>query len=79
MTMADVLTGLGITILGGLTGHNYIQISRLRERTPEIYRAKEDCKDICEEFRDMTKSIHKEMSEGFNRIYDKLEGKEDKE
>lgn len=78
MTISEILGSFGITILGGLTGHNYIQINRLREKMPEAYRSKEDCKAICIEFRDIAHHIDRKMEEGFNRIYDKLDQKEDK-
>lgn len=78
MTLSEILGGFGLTILAGLTGHNYLEISKIKEKIPESYRTKSDCKEICVEFRNIASKIERHMEEGFNRIYDKLEHKEDK-
>ena len=80
-TATEFLIGLGALILAGLTGHNYLQIGKLREDKAEIpkgYRAKGDCENICEGFRASVDKMAEQMERGFNRVYDKLDAKEDK-
>lgn len=76
--ITEVLGGLGLAILGALTGHNYTQIGKLREKIPEKYRVKEDCILLCDKFDKIFVEIKKDMNEGFNRLYDKIDEKEDK-
>ena len=71
----EALAGLGLVILGGLTGHNYKEIGRIKEQ----YRIKDDCTQICASFEKSITEMRKDMNHGFERMYDKLEGKEDKD
>lgn len=80
-TATEFLVGLAALIIGGLTGHNYLQIGKLREdkaAIPEKYRSKGDCDKICEASREQMAEMTKEVRHGFERIYDKLDGKADK-
>lgn len=84
------LIGVSITIMGALTGHNYVQIGNLRERLPkeigdtqketaEKYRLKNDCHDICGAFAKTADRIENALNLRFDRIEKKLDSKVDKE
>lgn len=79
MTLSEILGGFGLTILAGLTGHNYVQNSKLREEIPKLYRSKDDCTAICLSFQKTVDDMRKDMNHGFERVYDKLDNKEDKD
>lgn len=72
------ITGLSLTILSALTGHNYYQISRIRERIPESYRAKDECNRICDSFKDSIDNLSEKVDKGFEKLYDKMSEKENK-
>lgn len=77
-TIMDIVSGFAITVVAAITGHNHLQISRLREKTPEDYRSKDDCKDLCSNFNLSMNKLHDSMEAGFTRILDKIEKKADK-
>lgn len=80
--LMNVLGGLGLVILSGLTGHNYHQIMKLKEDkidTHDKFRSKTDCAHLCGMLNKTMEEMTKEMRHGFDRVYDKMDKKEDKE
>ena len=88
LTMMDkILTGVIVALSGGMGVQRYQQsrvekiidehsdeIKELREKV----RIKTDCADICMTFQKSQERMTDKMEAGFQRLYDKLEQKEDK-
>ena len=88
LTMMDkILTGVILALSGGMGVQRYQQsrvekiidehnadIKDLREKA----RIKTDCADICMTFQKSQERMTDKMEAGFQRLYDKLEQKEDK-
>lgn len=78
MTISEILGGLAITIIGGLTGHNYRETALIREKMAEKYRDKDECAHICGTIQKTMDKMETTMQHGFDRIYAELKDKEDK-
>jgi len=88
LTMMDkILTGVILALSGGMGVQRYqqsrvekiidehnLELKELREKV----RDKADCADICMTFQKAQERMTDKMEAGFQRLYDKLEQKEDK-
>ena len=88
ITLTEKIIGAVLLAMGGGMGLQRYQQSRIEkaidEHSADIkdlrshVRSKEDCGDICMSFQKTMERMSDKMDEGFQRIYDKLEKKEDK-
>ena len=83
------VVGSGFGVLGFFVKHSFNKFESMRDNLPKDYRSKDDCGTICAAFRTSIdrqtttidtgfKDMRKDVTDEIRRIYDKLDGKEDK-